>query len=93
MNMESIKVHAPATVANVGCGYDTIGFALDGVYEEIIVSKRSDERLVLQSIEGADLSLDPEQNVATIAAKALLNHIGIKAGFDFQIKKFFSRII
>ena len=89
MNMESIKVHAPATVANVGCGYDTIGFALDGVYEEIIVSKRSDERLVLQSIEGADLSLDPEQNVATIAAKALLNHIGIKAGFDFQIKKFF----
>ncbi|WP_424961117.1 homoserine kinase [Ekhidna sp.] len=87
--MESIKVHAPATVANVGCGYDTIGFALDGVYEEIIVSKRSDDRLVLQAIEGADLSLDPEQNVATIAAKALLDYFGIKAGFDFHIKKFF----
>ncbi|SNT31550.1 homoserine kinase [Ekhidna lutea] len=87
--MESVKIHAPATVANVGCGYDTIGFALDGVYEEIAVSKRKDNQLVIQSIEGADLSLDPEQNVATIAAKALLDHIGINTGFDFQIKKFF----
>ena len=88
--MESIKVQAPATVANVGCGYDTIGFALDGVYEEIVVSKRKDERLVIQSIEGADLPLDYEQNVATIAVKSLLDHVGVYAGFDFHIKKFFN---
>lgn len=86
---ESVKVLAPATVANIGCGYDTIGFALEGIYEEVIVSKRDDEQLVIEAIEGADLSLVPEENVATIAAKSLLDHVGIKSGFNFHIKKLF----
>ncbi|MEM7298262.1 MAG: homoserine kinase [Bacteroidota bacterium] len=84
-----VKVHAPASVANVGCGYDTIGFALSGVYEEISVVHREDNQLVIQSIEGADLSVDPKQNVATIAVQSLLNSIGSNDGFDFHIKKLF----
>ncbi|NQZ78951.1 MAG: homoserine kinase, partial [Ekhidna sp.] len=87
--MKSIKVKAPATVANVGAGYDTIGFALEDVFEEIIVSTRDDNKLVIQSIEGGDLSLKPEENVATIAAKALLDAVDQDLGFDFQIKKHF----
>ena len=85
----SVKISAPATVANIGCGYDTIGFALDGVYEEVTVRRRDDELLTISEIEGADLSLDPASNVATIAAKALLDHVGYEQGFDFHIKKLF----
>jgi len=87
--MEKVKVLAPATVANIGCGYDTVGFALEGIYEEVTASKRQDNQLVIQSIEGADLSLDPKENVATIAMQALLDHVGVDLGLDLEIKKLF----
>ncbi|WP_420318740.1 homoserine kinase [Ekhidna sp.] len=86
----SIKIIAPATVANVGCGYDTIGFALDIASEEIFVEKRGDHQLRVKSIEGANLSLKAVQNVATIAAQGLLDYLGSKEGFDFSIKKLFA---
>jgi len=84
-----VKVQAPATVANIGCGYDTIGFALDGIYEELVVNRRSDGQLVIKAINGAELSLDPRENVATIAVRALLDHLGVSDGFDFEISKLF----
>lgn len=86
---DTVKIQAPATVANIGCGYDTIGFAVEGIYEEMEVSSRQDGKLVIEQIEGADLSLNPEENVATIAAKALLDQVGFKGGFSFRIKKLF----
>ncbi|WP_258103676.1 homoserine kinase [Marinoscillum sp. MHG1-6] len=87
--MDEIKVFAPASVANVGCGYDTIGFAIDGLGDEIIMSKRSDSKLVIKEIIGADLPLEPEENVATISIRALLDHLGSDQGFDITIKKLF----
>lgn len=88
--MKKVNVLAPATVANVGCGYDTIGFALDGIYEEIVISERDDNELVIDRIDGADLSMNPGENVATIAAKSLLDYLGINRGFTFIIKKHFN---
>ncbi|MEP0368165.1 MAG: homoserine kinase [Cyclobacteriaceae bacterium] len=87
--MEEVKVFAPASVANVGCGYDTIGFAIDGLGDEIIMSKRNDSKLVIKDIIGADLPKEPEENVASIAVQALLDHLGSKQGFDITIKKLF----
>ncbi|MEM6642766.1 MAG: homoserine kinase [Bacteroidota bacterium] len=86
---KSVKVIAPASVANIGCGYDTIGFALEGIYEELIVTESEAPGLVIESVEGASLSLVPEENVATVAASALLKHVGGNQGFSFQIKKLF----
>ncbi|MEQ9232000.1 MAG: homoserine kinase [Cyclobacteriaceae bacterium] len=85
--MDSIKVFAPNTVANVGCGYDVLGFALEGYGDELTVSKRSDSDLVITKIEGADLPMDSETNVATVAIKAMLSQLGSNQGFDLTIKK------
>ncbi|MDE0471019.1 MAG: homoserine kinase [Ekhidna sp.] len=87
--MESVKIYAPASVANVGCGYDTMGFAIESVGEELILSKRSDSLLVIKETVGAELSSDPEQNVATIAIKALLSALTTDQGFDVSIIKHF----
>jgi len=87
--MENVKVFAPATVANVGCGYDTMGFALDAVGEHVEVSRRSDDQLLIQEIIGADLSKDPKQNVATIAIQAMLDAMEASQGFDVTITKNF----
>ena len=85
---ESIKVFAPATVANVGCGYDVLGFALEGYGDELILTRRHDDQLVIASIEGVQgLPLAPEKNVSTVAIKALLADLDLKKGFDLRIKK------
>lgn len=87
--MDQVQVFAPASVANVGCGYDTIGFAIDGLGDEITISKRSDDQLLIKDIIGANLPKDAENNVATIAIRALLKQLGSPEGFDVTIKKLF----
>ncbi|MFY0687055.1 MAG: homoserine kinase [Cyclobacteriaceae bacterium] len=86
--MDEIKVFAPATVANVGCGYDILGFALTDVGDELTLKKRTDSELVVTSIEGAEgIPTDPEKNVATVSIKAMLEALGSKQGFELSIKK------
>ncbi|MEM9339970.1 MAG: homoserine kinase, partial [Bacteroidota bacterium] len=85
--MESIRVFAPASVANVSCGYDIFGFAIHEKGDEITLKKRADHKLHIESIEGADLPTRPDKNVATVAIASLLNHLGSNQGFDVHIKK------
>lgn len=87
--MEAVRVFAPSTVANVGCGYDTMGFAIDVLGEEIELSKRTDSQLVIKEIVGASLSTDPLTNVATVAIEAMRKSLGSTQGFDLVIKKLF----
>ncbi|XOV91737.1 MAG: homoserine kinase [Bacteroidota bacterium] len=87
--MDKITVFSPASVANVGCGYDTFGFALEGIGDFITIERRDDNQLVIEKTEGADLPLDPTQNVATIAVQALLSELKSDEGFSFTIKKLF----
>jgi len=87
--MDSVKVFAPASVANVGCGYDTMGFAIEGVGEEVMIGKRSDNQLVIKEVIGADLSRDSKQNVASIAIQSLLDDLGKNQGMDITIVKHF----
>ena len=85
--MESVKIIAPASVANVSCGYDIFGFAIEGLGDVIELTKRGDDQLVISNIEGADLPVDPTQNIATVAMQSLLDHLQVKQGLDVSIKK------
>ncbi|MBU2884172.1 homoserine kinase [Gilvimarinus agarilyticus] len=83
----SIKVFSPSTVANVGCGYDVLGFALDGIGEEMVVTELSDDKMVILENDKFDLPLKPDKNVASVAAQALLDAAGIKKGYSFAFDK------
>lgn len=85
--MERVTVFAPNTVANVGCGYDVLGFALEGFGDEITLQKRDDNQLVITKIEGAELPMDAATNVATVAIAAMLKELKLDTGFDLTIKK------
>ena len=85
--MESIKVFAPATVANVSCGFDVLGFCLDQVGDEIIVHKSSQPGIHITKIEGQDLPLATKKNVAGVAAEALLEKYPTDHGFEIEIYK------
>lgn len=83
-----VKIWSPATVANLNVGFDTLGCAL-AAPGEIMKLKRIDDpgRVVINCIEGADLDLNPENNVASVAAKSLLNSLGNPCGIEIEIQK------
>jgi len=85
--MESVKVFAPATVANVSCGFDVLGFCLDHVGDEIIVHKSPQPGIRITKIEGQMLPLATNENVAGVAAEALLEKYPTDVGFEIEICK------
>jgi len=87
--MNEIKVFAPASVANVGPGYDTFGFAIEELGDILTISKRTDHKLNILPAIGAELPTEPTQNVAGVAIQSLLNNLGSKQGFDVSIEKMF----
>jgi homoserine kinase len=87
--MESIKVFAPATVANVACGFDIFGFAVDNPGDELILRKKATPGLEITKIEGDEgrLTHDPEKNTVSISMLALLRHLGLEQGVSIELKK------
>ncbi len=82
-----VTVFCPATVSNVGPGFDLLGFALEQPGDEIVIRRNSIGRLQLINESGAGLPLDPKQNIAAIAANSLLEELGNKDGFDLVFTK------
>lgn len=90
MSTTGIKVFAPASVSNLGCGFDILGLALDRPGDEIIArfSNHNEVRIKSISGDGGKLPRDVDRNTVTIAAKALLNYLGETGrGIDFEIYK------
>ena len=85
-----IKVFAPASVANVACGFDLLGFALNKPGDEIIARLSDKPGLRITKITGAKgkLPFEVEKNTAGVAALALLKHLGEEQrGIDLEIHK------
>ena len=81
---ESITIFSPATIANVGPGFDILGFAIDKPGDKIQVSiiKEKDHRVINST--DIKLPLEPAKNVSTVAAMALLQHLGSDVKFSFN---------
>ncbi|GJM31744.1 MAG: homoserine kinase [Saprospiraceae bacterium] len=88
--MNSIKVFAPASVANVAVGYDILGFALEKPGDEVIVRFSDQIGFRITEISGANgkLPLEVAKNTAGVAALRLLEHLGkTDLGIEMQIHK------
>ena len=86
---KKVTVFAPATVANLGCGFDSMGLAIASPGDELTLITNTIKEIRIRSITGDNkkLSLDPEKNTAGVAIKAMLNALEIKIGFDIYLKK------
>lgn len=85
--MNEIKIFSPATVANVSCGFDVLGFCLDTVGDEMIIRKTAEKGVRITKIVGADLPFETENNVAGVAALAILNAANPDFGVEIEIYK------
>jgi homoserine kinase len=86
---DSIRVFAPATVANVACGFDIFGLAVEKPGDEVVVKKRTDDKIVITEITGDEgkLTYDPEKNTVSVPILRYLEKLGIKQGFDIILHK------
>lgn len=76
----SAKAFAPATVANVACGFDVLGLAIDEPGDTVVAERTDEPGVSLTSIDGENgrLPLDPETNTATVAARHLLEQKNVE---------------
>ncbi|MBU2951052.1 homoserine kinase [Tamlana agarivorans] len=85
--MNEIKVFSPATVANVACGFDVLGFCLDSVGDDMVIRKVEKKGIHITRIEGFDLPHEAELNVAGVSALAMYDAIDVDFGFEIEIYK------
>ena len=85
--MEAIKIFAPASVANLNCGFDALGLCLEHVGDEMIFKKSKKLGVRITKIEGADLPSDIHKNVAGIAADSLYKRIKPNFGIEIELYK------
>jgi homoserine kinase len=86
----SVKVFAPATVANVVCGFDVLGFAVNAPGDEVIMRMTSKPGVQLIKITGDEgrLPLDPDKNTVSASVQHYLQYIGrTDVGVEIELHK------
>lgn len=83
------RAFAPATVSNVACGFDVLGFAVEGPGDEVIARRRATPGLEIALLTGDDgrLPRDPTRNTAGVAVAALLATLPAPPGISLEIHK------
>jgi homoserine kinase len=87
--MKTIKAFAPATVANVSCGFDVFGFAVDHPGDEVILSLVKGNEVSIKKITGDDgrLPLEADKNTAGVAVTSFLSSMDEKIGVEITLHK------
>lgn len=86
-DIQSISVLAPGTVANLVCGFDILGLALEEPADLMILTKREEPGLVIRNLDHYGLPTDPEKNVAGVSLLAMMAAMDQPSGFELQIEK------
>ena len=85
--MDQIELFSPASVANVSCGFDVLGFCLDHIGDIMQISKTKTTGITIGKVTGQNLPKDPSKNVASVAGLALLKETPSEFGFQIDIYK------
>lgn len=87
MNPKELRIFCPATIANLSCGFDVLGLALEGVGDYMALRLTEQPGVRITRISGGSLPLEAERNVAGVAALALLRASGYGGGLEMEIEK------
>lgn len=87
--VNAVRAFAPATVSNLGCGFDIFGLALDRPGDEVGVRRVAGSGIVSVSVsgDGGRVPTDPGRNAAALAAQGVLDRTGSRAGVAIEVCK------
>jgi homoserine kinase len=84
----SVRAFAPATVANVSCGFDVFGFALESPGDTVTARLRDEPGVGLVRVSGDGGALPRDaRNTAVVAAARLLRDLGSDRGVELELTK------
>lgn len=84
---KSVTVKCPATVANLVCGFDVLGMALEAPYDLMTITLTNEPKVVLNNLDDFGLPVAPERNVAGVVLLAVMEKIQHKYGFLVSMDK------
>jgi homoserine kinase len=87
MKTGEINIFCPATIANVSCGFDVLGVALESVGDQMTLRKVTEKGIKITKLIGQHLPLETHLNVAGVAGLALLAESDYEGGFEIEITK------
>lgn len=84
-----VRVFAPASVSNLGCGFDIFGMALERPGDEVVVRAVEGSGIVSVSVtgDGGRVPTDPARNAAALAVDGVLDRLGSPAGVAIEVRK------
>ena len=85
--MRSVKIKSPATIANLVCGFDVLGMALNDPQDLMQITLSEKTGIRIQHNDIYNLPVIPEKNVAGVSLLELMQELDITVGFDIIIEK------
>jgi homoserine kinase len=82
-----VIVLPPATVANVVCGFDVLGFALESPHDKMLLRKVNGKGVTIINKDNYNLPTEPAKNVIGMALLALLEEVKDDIGFEVESTK------
>ena len=83
---KQITIHAPGTVANLVCGFDILGLALNDPFDIMTLKLLNKPELIINHDDDYGLPTQPEKNVAGVALMALMEKVP-DVGFELTVNK------
>ncbi len=84
----TVRVFAPASVGNIGPGFDVLGMALSGMGDTVTATRLPDRGVVIAKITGdKTLSYEADKNTAGIVANVVLTHCQAPFGVSLVLHK------
>ena len=85
--MQNVKVKCPATVANLVCGFDILGMALNEPFDVMEMNLIEEPKVIIRNKDAYNLPTDPEKNVAGVVLLSIIEKMNYKTGFEVEIEK------
>jgi homoserine kinase len=85
--MRSVKIKSPATIANLVCGFDVLGLALNDPYDVMEITFTETPGIKIKHNDNYNLPTKPEENVAGVALLELMQETDNTFGFEIIIEK------
>ncbi len=85
--MKSIKIKCPGTVANLVCGFDILGMALNEPNDVMEVTLLDEPKVIIHNRDNYNLPTDPQKNVAGVVFLSVMEKVGGTVGFEVTIEK------
>lgn len=85
--MNSVKIFAPASVANLVCGFDVLGLALADPADEMTITLSDQPGVSIVHTDSYGLPEEAEKNVAGVSLLAMMKELDPSTGFRVEVQK------